>query len=282
MSANTDFISALQQFGDRVAIIRCTPSSPKKKKRKRVNSSTTPLPQFVIRISLKNESFNIEAINMSKMYQLTFNEEELRHHLTETLQTNLPWPLYFKALSSTFCNPSSNLTLTKGKGGGYAVLSVSYPIQTDITLTNQFDLSLNDEYEEDDDLDKNDIFMSLIESALSQTNKHSNNQMVDDNDMKNEFNELKQKYIALQQSHKLLQQQNVKLNELTTQNSNNMNIGNSMNSIQSMEQSLIMSNISNKQITKKRKQRDPNMSLMNPRRAKKRKTGLQFAGAKKK
>ena len=282
MSAkDDDFISAMQQFGDHVAIIRCSSSSPKRKKRKRANSPTTPLPRFIIRFSLQNDAFNIEAINMSKMYRLSFNEDELRDHLTETLQSNLSWNRYFKALSATFDCPSSNMTLTKGKGGGYMILSVQYPIQKDITLTNNFDLSLIDEYEEDEEFDKNDLFMSLIESALSQQNTEANEQdHANDNDFKNnEYDELKANYLALQQKTQILEQQNVRLNAMT-QNSNNLNIANNMNLSQSMEQSLVMSNLSNKQNAKKRKQRDPKLSLMNPRRAKKRKK-IQFAGLKK-
>merc|ERR1712204_147019 len=97
--------------------------------------------------------------------------------------------------------------------------------------------------------------------------------------------EFKAKEMTLQEKISALEQDNARLKsqlQSQSQNSNGLGSGmNSVNSMQSYEQSLVMSNIMNTQNnnTHVRKQRDPTMSLINPRRAKKRRTGFQFAGA---
>merc|ERR1712032_1442865 len=141
MSIDNGFTTAFEECGDLVAIIRCTPGSPKKKRKQRSSS----LPQFIIRVSMSDDTFCIEAINLNKTYRLRMNEQELRDCLQNKLQTEMPWNKFFQTLSNTFCSADHCLKVTKGKGGGYMILNCQYHIQSDIVLTNNFELSLVDD-----------------------------------------------------------------------------------------------------------------------------------------
>ena len=144
----------------------------------------------------------------------------------------------------------------------------------------------------------------MFEAALSSNNANSKN--MNESDIKNNDNgdnkesenaniknenytEIKTENMSLQRKIAMLEQENMRLkaNNVANMNMPNtfdigaLNMDLTQNSIVSSAIGSMNSNTSNpnKRI---RKQRDLNMSLMNPRRAKRRKTGFKFAGSKKK
>ena len=154
--SQSDFVTPLNGFGHRMAIIQCSPTKKKKRNGRnlRHNSSIISpedLPKYILRFSSQNDSLYIEAINLSIMYQAVLTSDDLLEHLSNSGFDNCPWKKYFETLSSTFTNPKENITLQKGKGGGYMTLNIKYPIGNQFVLNGSFNLGLLDEYCQNED-----------------------------------------------------------------------------------------------------------------------------------
>ena len=137
----------------------------------------------------------------------------------------------------------------------------------------------------------------MFESALSQANKNGDSAVdgnrnnnnndskeAEDDDIKNE-SVLKTENMTLQRKIVLLEQENMRLKSNQSQMNmpNTMDLGGLMGiDLTQNLGSSIGTSVSSNSNSRVRKERDPNMSLMNPRRAKRRKTGFKFAGSKKK
>eukprot|EP00483_Globobulimina_turgida_P005744 UN05754 len=239
---NDSFATSLAQFGDRIAIIQCSPSK-KKKRNSRRSSVTDELPKFVLRFSFKDNALKIDAINLTVMYQLTLNVVELSEHLSASgidINNTCSWSRFCDILCTTFIEPTSNITLTKGKGGGYMVLCIKYVVTNDMILGGNapLELGLVDEYcqhEENTDLPskyKDDTWWELIENrqmlnANDNHKRNSNNMEAKDDDLKNgneSYSELKSENEALRTKIQLLEKENVGLKNMA-QNRNNSDMG---------------------------------------------------------
>eukprot|EP01084_Bolivina_argentea_P183722 316988_1 len=171
---SSEFASAFTQFDHRITIIQCIPTK-KKKRNSRSSSiiSSDELPKFIVRFAFKSNALHIDAINLTNMYQLILTEDELFEHLSSSNLKDATWDKYCNILSSTFTNPITNITLTKGKGGGYMILNIKYPVTHDIILNGTIELISVDEYcqnENNNDLPskyKQDMVMGMFESALN-------------------------------------------------------------------------------------------------------------------
>eukprot|EP01084_Bolivina_argentea_P077658 140906_1 len=266
---SNDFLAALKTFGHRACIVQCSPNK-KKKRNNRGSSIVSPLKRFALRFCLKQNAFYIEAFNLSAMYQLILDEEELSNHLTSSGLADAQWDRYLTALSSACCDPSSNIKLTRGKGGGYMKLALNYPFTSDINVQGTFELVLLDDYGEDM---KEDIVMELLETTLAQRNSDNQDSIDSYSDNHNSSaSALKSENLALQTKIQTLEQEVIRLKAMA-QNTNSMHGMSASLGFPQMSQSA-MTNTN----PRKRKKRDETMSLMNPRREKRRKKVFQFAG----
>jgi len=232
------------------------------------------------------------------------SEEQLSQHLSNSgFYDGCPWDRYFRTLSAAFSNATSNLTLQKGKGGGYLTLNIKYPVDDMMSLTGTLQLSLVDEYcqnEEDAERPstfKQEVFYSMFEAALSQSQQSQLGQAVmsntDNDDNRNDSNGVKMEVeqhddyksdnVALRRRIALLEEENTRLKAMSQNASSNMRNAFDVGTMDLGASMAVGGGIGGGVLgnKRKRKQRDASKSLMNPRR-KKHRTGLQLGGAKKK
>ena len=161
------FNDCFRNLKEIVTLIDVKSKKTKEKEKNKENKNE----MFVVKFekSIKDDgNLKIIASDLSQTFCKKMNENAMIEHLKESGFVDCPWKTYFETLEKSLTNVTNtnsndsdndndndiqtindNLSINKGKGGGYVILNISYRISENITLHGQIQLDLSHSFQKE-------------------------------------------------------------------------------------------------------------------------------------